>query len=71
MIYGDDGCVYGKEYEIKTKIGTLLLQSIIELCKHKKIKDIYETKLNHSFQNNTRLEDQNDKLREMLNIAND
>jgi len=41
MIYGDDGCVYGKEYEIKTKIGTLLLQSIIELCKHKKIKEIY------------------------------
>lgn len=41
MIYGDNGCVYGKEYEIKTKIGTLLLQAIIELCKHKKIKEIY------------------------------
>jgi hypothetical protein len=43
MIYGDNGCVYetSKEYEIKTRIGTLLLQSIIELCKHKKIKEIY------------------------------
>lgn len=41
MIYGDYGCVYRKEYEIKTKIGTLLLQAIIELCKHKKIKEIY------------------------------
>jgi hypothetical protein len=41
MIYGDDGCVYAEKYEIKTKIGTLLLQAIIELCKHKKIKEIY------------------------------
>jgi hypothetical protein len=41
LIYGDDGCVYGKNFEIKTKIGTILLQAIIELCKHKKIKEIY------------------------------
>jgi hypothetical protein len=39
MIYGDD--VNVKEYEIKTKVGTLLLQAIIELCKHKKIKEIF------------------------------
>jgi hypothetical protein len=39
MIYGDDGCA--EEYEIKTNIGTLLLQSIIELCKNNKIKEIY------------------------------
>jgi hypothetical protein len=41
MIYGNDGCVYTEKYKIKTKIGTLLLQAIIELCKHKKIKEIY------------------------------
>ena len=37
IIYGDDI----KEYEIKTKIGTLLLQYIIELCKNNSIKEIY------------------------------
>jgi hypothetical protein len=43
MIYGDDGCVYetSKEYGIKTKIGTLLLQYIIELCKQNSIKEIF------------------------------
>ena len=37
IIYGDDI----KEYEIKTKIRTLLLQYIIELCKNNSIKEIY------------------------------
>jgi hypothetical protein len=39
MIYGDD--TVHKEYEIKTKVGTLLLQAIINICKYENIKEIF------------------------------
>jgi hypothetical protein len=39
MIYGDD--TTHKEYEIKTKVGTLLLQAIINICKYENIKETF------------------------------
>jgi hypothetical protein len=39
IIYGDDVDV--KKYEIKTKVGTLLLQAIINICKYENIKEIF------------------------------